>query len=442
MRKQPVYLDNNATTREVDQRVLKIFNKRNMHRYNPSSDSRFAEPARDEIKKCITYIQQTLNAHEHDIIFTSGATESNTSIIRMTTEAYRACTGKKPHILISSVEHSSLITHCIELEKSGSIEYSLLPVDIYGRVAKDIEKYAQPNTCLICVMYANNETGAINNIAEICRNASKIGPAGIPVHCDAVQAVGKINVDVKTIGVASLSASFHKFGGITGTGLLVILRKFREGYGLKAFIPGSQQSQLRGGTENVAGIAAGTVALSIAMTDREEKNQRLRYLCLKTVKDIARSIPLGNYYSYVNELPPSHLFEFLVLGPPMKDEESRLPNTLLLAFVSNTDEKVCNIKIKKELDERGIIVSITSACLTKSDKASHVLTAIGAPPSVKRGVLRISFWDNNRESDVSYFVSNLLDILKPFIEKNKPCNEVIFKKKKEEKKLIGAKYKD
>lgn len=407
----PVYLDNNATTL-ICQPAKKVHIEW-LSCYNASSDSKIAKPARALLAKA----QDVILAHcgvssaTHTALFTSGATESNCLIIKSCVKAYKKKLMEKgselkPHVVASELEHHS-IRECIsDLEESGEIEVTLVEPTIFGNIlADDVEKSIRPNTCLITVMFANNEVPVINNIEEIGAIAHK---HRIPLHSDCVQVFGKYKIDIKKNNIDALSASAHKFYGPKGVGVLIIDNNLIEGYGLTAEIHGSQQHGLRGGTENVAGIASMMMALKTAFQNRKSKNQRLFKMREALLTKLSKIYKMGSYINYAEDSKKSlDDVELVSLGPPNDKKGFILPNTVLISIAKNRGKPFCNIELKKFLDSKNFVVSIGSACLTKSDKASHVLTAIGAPPVIKRGVIRVSFGDNNTMDEINKFVKIL-----------------------------------
>lgn len=407
----PVYFDNNSTTL-ICQPAKKVHAEW-LSCYNASSDSKIAKPAKALLEKA----QDVILAHcgvssaTHTALFTSGATESNCLIIKSCVKAYKKKliekgSELKPHVIASEIEHHSIRECLADLEKSGDIEMTLVEPTIYGNVlADDVEKSIKPNTCLITVMFANNEVPVINNIEDIGAIAHK---HRIPLHSDCVQIFGKYKIDVKKNNIDVLSASAHKFYGPKGVGVLIIDNNLIEGYGLTAEIHGSQQHGLRGGTENIAGIASMMVALKTAFQNRKSKNQRLFKLRDTLLAKLAKVYKIANYPDYLDDSKTDKEdIEIISLGPPDDKKGFILPNTVLLAIAKNRGKPFCNVELKKFLDSKNFVVSIGSACLTKSDKASHVLTAIGAPPVIKRGVIRISFGDNNTIEEINKFVKVL-----------------------------------
>ena len=407
----PVYFDNNATTL-ICQPAKKVHTEW-LSCYNASSDSKIAKPAKALLEKA----QDVILAHcgvssaTHTALFTSGATESNCLIIKSCVKAYKKKliekgSELKPHVIASELEHHSIRECLADLEESGDIEVTLVEPTIYGNVlADDVEKSIRPNTCLITVMFANNEVPVINNIEDIGATAHK---HRIPLHSDCVQIFGKYKIDVKKNNIDALSASAHKFYGPKGVGVLIIDNNLIEGYGLTAEIHGSQQHGLRGGTENIAGIASMMVALKTAFQNRKSKNQRLFKLRDTLLSKLAKVYKIANYSDYLDDSKTDKEDnELISLGPPEDKKGFILPNTVLLSIAKNRGKPFGNVELKKFLDSKNFVVSIGSACLTKSDKASHVLTAIGAPPVIKRGVIRISFGDNNTIEEINKFVKAL-----------------------------------
>jgi cysteine desulfurase len=267
-----------------------------------------------------------------------------------------------------------------------------------------IEQAIKPNTALITIMFANNEIGSINPIKTIGEIAHR---HNIPFHTDAVQIFGKIRVDMPKFNIDALSASFHKFYGPMGVGLLIIKKSFINGYGLVAQINGTQQNGYRGGTENVPGIAGSLAAMKYTFTKRDEKNNHLL-----TLRNLFISL-LSKHYTVVNYADlPKHGDKncICIFGPTVDKQNSYLPNTILMSII-DYKHPFCNVKFKKYLENKKIIVSIGSACNTKSDKASHVLNSLNAKDYVKRGVIRVSFGDYNTQKDVKKIIKVINDYL-------------------------------
>lgn len=402
-----IYFDNNGTTL-ICKPAEKIYIKW-LKCYNASADNKLALPAQTLLENATNYVANhcNVNVATHTVLFTSGASESNCFIIKSCAKAYKKKSLEKgsmlkPHIITSATEHHSTIACINQLVEDEEIDATYIQPTIYGSILPaDVEKAIKPNTCLISIMYANNEVPVINNIEEIGAIAHK---NRVPMHSDCVQMFGKCKIDMPLTNLDALSASAHKFYGPKGVGILIINNKLIEGYGLKAEIHGSQQYGLRGGTENIPGIAATVAALKNTFIDRKEKNKHLLKLREEMLKELAKHFKFGDFKNYIDDSYKAEPLELISLGPPEEKIRHILTNTILLSIAKNKGKPFCNVDLKHALNAKNCFVSIGSACLTKSDKASHVLSAIGAPPVIKRGVIRISFGDNNTMSEVKTFV--------------------------------------
>lgn len=406
-----IYLDNNSTTL-----LCKSAEKAMMEWakcYNPSSDNPLSKDVKIMIETCIKFVHKHCgtNSKTHKILFTSGATESNCTILRSVIDSYWRLRQTKPHIITSAIEHHSII-ECLELLKSdGRTEVSFVKPKLDGSiVADDVEKEIKENTCLISIMYANNETGTINPIPLIGKMAHE---HKIPLHTDCVQLFGKHRIKLVEHDIDALSMSFHKFGGPKGIGMLILSNFLIEGYELHGIIHGTQQYGLRGGTENPPLIAAGIEAIKCAFSERKEKNLHLLRMKNMIIEGLLKKYPKGELI--MPKLKNRQPVELVILGS--NDPKTSLPNTILLSIVKSYGETFCNVQFKKMLYEAGVIVSIASACLTSSPKASHVLYAMDIEPIIRAGVLRISLGDDTKIGDVKKFLRIFISKLDLFIQK-------------------------
>lgn len=396
-----MYFDNNATTTMLPSARAAMFNWTKKCS-NPSASNQNAKDAASMIQETRKLIAKecSFDVDKYSVIFTSGASESNCTIFRSVVDAWHSRVKTMPHIITSSIEHSSTIACLDDLSsRLGRLEVTYVNPDSTGRMdAKTISKYIKPNTCLVSIMYANNELGTINPVSEISKLVHK---HGIPFHTDAVQGFGKCIIDVPKLGIDAMSVSMHKFGGPMGLGLLIISNKLIKGYKLHAQITGSQQAGFRGGTENVPAIAATQAAIKEVYTGRAKKNDKLIGL-KKTLftEFIKAGFPVGYGHGPIPAVPSVYV---------LSNKDHCLPNTALISFVG--PKQYCNIKIKSALEKKGITVSIGSACNTSSPKASHVLHFTKTPAHIKSGVLRISFGDSNTESEVKKFVCVIKSII-------------------------------
>ncbi len=410
-RKRVVYFDNNGTTLPATQ-VINVFNKW-LSCYNPSSSSQYAHSAKAMIEKTKNDILAHcgVSSATHTIVFNSGASEGNNFIIRACSKAYRkkaleARSNVLPHIIVSAMEHNSTIECVNDLVEHKYITASFVQPTIYGNILPEsVEREILPNTCLISVMYANNEIPIINNISDIAKVAHR---NNIPFHTDAVQVFGKFKINIKKDDIDALTFSGHKFYAPKSAGGIIINNELLEGYHLSAEISGTQQGGLRGGTENVPGIISLGTALKLAFNKRKEKNAKLLSLRNRMLEKLSKIYTFAEYIDYLEEKQHQNL-ELISLGPPSEEKAFVLPNTILLSVCKNTGIPFCNIDLKNFLDKKGFIVSVGSVCNTSSPKASHVLTAIGAPPVIKRGVIRISFGDLNTTQEVDSFVKAIVE---------------------------------
>ena len=420
-----IYLDNNATTRVCDD-ASRLMTDWIQSCSNISSSNKLGLAGRDLVDKAIAEVDRicALKGSYH-VLFTSGASESNCTIIHMVVDAWHKNVGGRPHIVTSSIEHKSILESLQQLVDAKRLEVTLVEPNMYGVVdPADIDAAIKKNTALVTIMFANNELGSINLVRQIGAIAHR---HQVPVHTDAVQIFGKIALDVPAFGIDALSMSFHKLYGPPGVGMLILRKSFVLGYKLQSQIAGSQQFGLRGGTENLPGIAGATGALISNFRKRKEKNTRLEQLRNLTIELLTKSMPLVDYDDFYDtgdqeqngfaKQTPKKMPLYMannrsgvnpeksgkaicILGSQTKN--SFLPNTLLLSVV-DYDKDFCNVKFKKLLETQGVIVSIGSACNTANKNASHVLTAICAPAIIKRGVLRVSLGDLNTQTDVRNF---------------------------------------
>lgn len=357
-----IYMDANATTPLLPE-VLEAMRPWLLENFgNASSIHQPGQQARAAVERARTSVAQLLNCRESEIVFTSGGTESdNLAIFGLAQPG--------DHIITSSIEHHAVLHATQRLAERG-LEVTFLPVSLDCRIDPDeVRRALRPNTKLISIMMANNETGVIQPVEDIGRIAQE---ADIWFHTDAVQAVAKIPVDVHAIGCDLLSLSGHKLHGPQGTGVLYV----RRGTKLEPlFFGGTHERQRRAGTENVAGIVALGKAAEIAA-------QSLANGALDRLSDLRNQLEAG----VLNKVDGSGVNG---TGQP------RVPNTTNLYF-NNLEGEALVIA----LDLKGIAVSGGSACASGASEPSHVLTAMGLPPQRARASLRFSLTKLNSQQDV------------------------------------------
>lgn len=383
-----IYLDNNATT-AVDNEVMNEMMPFFTERYgNPSSMHSFGGEVASSINKAREKCAALIGAKRaSDIVFTSGGTESDNAAIMGTLLSYP----EKKHIVTSAVEHPAVRSLCHDLKKRG-YDITEVGVDESGRIdPKEIEKAIRSDTAIVSIMWANNETGVIfpvEEIADICAVAS------VPFHTDAVQAVGKIKMNIESSGISMLSVSGHKLHAPKGIGLLYIKRgtKFHP-----FVIGGHQERGKRGGTENVPSIAGMGKAAELALKYMDEENTRVRALRDRLENAMVSSIPNASVHG---------------------EKEQRLPNTTNIGFEYIEGEAILLL-----MNEHGICASSGSACTSGSLEPSHVLRAMKIPFTRAHGSIRFSLSRYTTSAEIDTVIERMPDIVKqlraisPFVKK-------------------------
>lgn len=393
--KNLIYADNAATTR-LTEPVLEAMTPYLTEFYgNPSSLYDLGQTSKKAVEDARATVAALLGAMPNEIFFTSGGSEADNWAIQGT--AHKLAKKGKKHIISTTFEHHAVLHTLKALEKEG-FEVTLLPVHENGIVRVDELKAAiREDTALVTIMFANNEIGTIQPIAEISAVCKQ---KGVIFHTDAVQAVGAVPIHVGQLGVDMLSLSAHKFHGPKGIGALYI----RRGVYPDNFIEGGAQERgRRAGTENVPGIVGLSKALSIAIETMEQRNQKLtamRDACIDGLLQIERSRVNG-------------------------DRTHRLPGNVNMCFEGVEGESLLLM-----LDLKGVCASSGSACTSGSLDPSHVLLALGLKHEVAHGSLRLTFSDDNSMEDIK----TILDVLPPIVERLRdmsPLWERIIKESKE-----------
>ena len=396
-----IYLDNNATT-PIDSAAIREATKWMRRTVNASTNTPDAHEAQVMLNRFRRLIKNRLRARNHHVLFTSGASESNSTVIQTVVRAYRELKQQRPHIIINVSEHKSIIACAQKLARAKEADVTYLSNTHTGRIVLDELKNAfRKNTCLVAVMFANNETGTIQDVERIGQMCKR---RKVVFHCDAVQAFTKAPIHVSKCHITSLSASFHKCHGPTGVGLLLLSDAFVRKWHIQSLIDGTQQEQLRGGTLNTAGIAASYVCVRNAF-----RNMRRNMAKTKSLQRYLLRL-LSKKFDVVDHDPKRTSVErptAIVLG-----DDNKLTTTLLVALVDSEQPELCNAVVKKRLLKSKVIVSVGSACNTSSKYASHVLNAIGANKLIRRSVIRISWTSKNTKKDIRHLVASLTNIFK------------------------------
>ncbi|MBN2701830.1 MAG: cysteine desulfurase [Methylothermaceae bacterium] len=371
-----IYLDHNATT-PLDERVVEAMLPF-LHRFygNPSSLYRWGRLTRDAVEQARVQVSALAGAHPSQVIFTSGGTEANNLALKGWCDNN---SGKA--IAVSAIEHASVRETAQALSRK-SVPVHWLPVDADGVVQVDALAELPRNTLgLVSCMFANNETGVIQPLAELAEIAAR---EGIACHTDAVQAVGRLPLSFSDSGVGMMSLSGHKIYGPKGVGALIVDQASTLAPLLNG---GDQEHGLRGGTENVAGIVGFGKAAELALAERESRVDQLAALRERLEAGLAR-------------LPGVIIFG--------RDAE-RLPNTVQMTIPGMDGEMLV-----MALDREKIAVSSGSACASGGSEPSHVLLAMGVEETLAKGAIRISLGKDNTERDVERFLSVLAEVVSAF----------------------------
>jgi cysteine desulfurase len=371
-----IYLDHNATT-PVHPEVLEVMLPYLKEKFgNPSSIHGFGREAKVALEEAREKVAGLLGVSSNEIFFTSGGTESDNLAVKGTAFANRK---KGFHIITSKIEHHAILESCKFLEKEG-FEVTYLPVNSQGLVdPDDLKKTIRDETTLVSIMYANNEVGTIQPIEELSKISNE---KGIHFHTDAVQALGKIPVNLQKSNVDMLSISSHKIYGPKGVGAIFI----RKGVRITPWSHGGHHERSRrAGTENIPGIVGFAKALELVVKELEGQNKHLRSLTEAFYKKLVDTIP-----------------DVILNG----DLERRIPNTLNLSFKGVEGESII-----LSLDLKGVAVASGSACTSGTLEPSHVLSAMGIDPAIAQGAIRFSFGRDNTMEDVEYVASLLPEIV-------------------------------
>ncbi|MBM7660525.1 cysteine desulfurase [Bacillus mesophilus] len=372
-----IYLDNSATTRPYEE-VIDAYVKVATHYFgNPSSVHALGSEAERLLYQSREVISKLLSIHPSEIIFTSGGTEGNNIAIKGTALKYK---NRGKHIITTAVEHASIQEGLKQLEKHG-FEVTFLPVNKAGAVAvQQVKDAIRPDTILVTMIHVNNEVGTIQPIQEIGELLKQYPK--ILFHVDDVQGMGKVPLSIVDSGIDLLTISGHKFHSVKGTGMLYV----RQGVKLEPlFTGGSQENQLRAGTENVPGIVAMTKALRMTLENQQEKMEHLTKL-------------RNHLTGFLNRFP-----EF-VINTPL---EGASPHIVNFSIPGLKPEVVVHA-----LEDYKIYVSTKSACSSKQTSASRILLEMGMPNSVAKYAIRVSLSTQSTLEEIQAFCSAIETIIK------------------------------
>ena len=379
-----IYLDHNATTPLHDDVVEAMLPVLRGGFGNPSSTHTEGAVARAAVERAREQVAALVGCEPGEVFFTAGATEANNTVLR----GLQAAAADARHVVTSTIEHPSVVEPLAALEQAGW-RVTRVPVDGDGRLdPRAVGRAIGTDTALVSIIWANNETGTIQPLAEI---AQEVEARGVPLHVDATQAVGKRPVDLRRVAVDWLCCSAHKLNGPKGTGCLVAR-------GARGVVPllrgGPQERGLRGGTENVAGIVGFGVACEVARRELGSRAERARALRDRLWEGIRSKVPRVRLNGAMEHL---------------------LPNTLNVEF-----EGVAGEVLLQALDLEGIAVSMGAACHSGSISPSAVLSAMGRSPEQARGSLRFSVGQGVDSAQIDRVLSVLPDLVQRVREAGTP----------------------
>ena len=370
-----IYMDNHATTPIAPEVLEAMLPYLTTHFGNASSTHPLGVTAKDAVDKARQQVTELLGCSGEEIVFTSGATESDNLAVRGI--AY-ACREQGNHIITSTAEHHAILDTCHALATEG-FETTYLPVDKYGRVSPDdVEAAITPRTILMSFMYANNEVGTINPIADIATIAAK---HGVPFHSDAVQGIGQLPSDMERLGVDLASLTAHKIYGPKGIGALYIRRNSSRPHSL--FHGGGQEDGIRPGTLNVAGIVGLGAACALAKNYMDTGKS-----CVATLRD--------SLHQKLN----ARLEDIHLNGHP----EQRLPGNLNLCFAGVQSHALL-------MGLKNVAVSTGSACDSESVKASHVLVAMEIPNELALTAVRFGLGRYNTAEEIDVVADEVVKVV-------------------------------
>lgn len=388
-----IYLDNNATTRLDDDAFNAMIPFFKEEYGNAFSLHLFGQETGKAVAEARKKVADVVGALPEEIIFTGSGTESDNIAVRGIARAYK---NRGKHIIVSAIEHPGIRNTCKDLESEG-FEVTVIGVNEDGVVnPEDIRKAIKDDTILITVMYANNETGAIQPIAEIGKIAKE---NKVLFHVDAVQAMGKYDIKPKELGIDTLAFTAHKFYGPKGIGALYIRNGVRIG---KVITGGDQEKKLRPGTTNTPLIVGLANALEKQFNNREEENERISKLRDYFEEELLKRLP-----------------EIVVNA---KNTE-RLAGTSSVTFKYVEGESILLM-----LSLKGIAVSSGSACSSNDLQASHVLVAMGIPEEFAHGTIRFSLGKYNTKEEIDYTIDTVVEVIEKLRSLSPLWNEFVNKK--------------
>jgi cysteine sulfinate desulfinase/cysteine desulfurase-like protein len=351
------------------------------------------------------YVLKTCNVdpEKYKVFFTSGEIESNRLILCCAVNAYRKIRKAKPHVVVSTVEHDSLIDYAKSLYDSSQIELTILKPNAYGCILSESVKGAiKPNTCMMCVTYVNRELGSVNNIQKI---SEILHENKIPIHSDCSYIFGKYTLDITKTNIDSATIAFDKINGPIGVGALIINNDLFDGYKLN-----EHSSTLSGKREyDLASITAGIEAAKVSVKCRTKKNKCLLKLRNYIINEMSKKCEVLTFSNFMrsDEAPleesKKHKNRLVIMGPPVSNESYYVSN--ILSFILIGAKQKPAKKLQDELEAQGIIVGVPDA------EKNYFYREIGLPEAANKFIMRISLSDNTTEKKIEKFVEILKKII-------------------------------
>lgn len=351
------------------------------------------------------YILEICNATDknYDVYFTSGEIESNRLILCCAVHAYKKIRKTKPHIVISSVEHGSILTYAKSLYDSGQIDLSIVKPNSYGCIlSNSIASALKPNTCLVLITYINHELGSVNNIEKI---SAILHEKHIPLHSNCTYLFGKHSLNLKKTNIDSVTIAFDKINGPIGVGALILNKQFFEGYKLNEHSTTLENRR----TYNIAAISSAIEATKCSFVSRNAKNKKILKFRNEIIEKLGEKCQTMTFANFMrSDAPPleetkKSKNKLVILGPPVNNESYYTPSILSLVVISS--KKKTNAVIQKELEKRGIIIGLPD--LSKN----NMYDEIGMPPEAQEFIIRISLSDDLTQSMITKFLTNLKSII-------------------------------
>lgn len=392
-----IYLDNvnsSSLCLNAEKMYKKTINGKSM---KPSEKDKIVSTAKE-------YLLKTCNAETmYSIFFTSGEIESNTIFLCATVHAYKKIRQIKPHVVISAVEHESIIKYANSLKDSDQIELTYIKPNIYGCILSEhIDSAIKSNTCCVLITYINQELGSVNNIEKISK---LLHDKKIPLHSNCSYLFGKHKLDLKKTNIDAVTISFDKINGPVGIGALIIKNDLLKGYKLH-----EHSSTLDNkGVDNIPAIASSIESIKFSLTNRKSKNQKLLKFRKEIINKLSAKCQLMLYSDFINsDEPPleestKSKNKLIVLGPPTSNECYFTPSILSIALINN--KKKTGLDIQNELEKKDIIIGVPEL------NSIHIYNEIKMPKDIQNQIIRISLSDDISQPDINKFITTLQKML-------------------------------